>query len=80
MNLHNDLVHGGWWQSIAGVLLTAWSWLTGDMPGIALILSAATLVLTLIKIADALRRWGSTRGLPVSERVRAATRPSPLEE
>lgn len=80
MSPHNDLAHGGWWQSLAGLLLTSWSWLVGEMSGLTVLLSIATLILTVIKITDALRRWGATQGLPVSARVRAATRPSPLED
>ncbi len=80
MTPHNDLVQGGWWQSMAGLLLTSWSWLVGEMSGLTVLLSIATLILTAIKIADALRRWGATAGRPISERVRAATRPTPLED
>ncbi len=77
---HNDIVHGGWWRSLAGMGLASWSWLAGEASGLTILLSIATLVLTIIKIVDALRRWGATSGLPVAERVRAATRPTPLED
>ena len=80
MTPHNDLVHGGWWQSLAGLALTSWSWLVGEMSGLTVLLSIATLILTVIKIIDALRRWGATSGRPVRERVKAVTRPLPLED
>ena len=79
MTPHNDLVHGGWWQSLAGLALTSWSWLVGEMSGLTVLLSIATLILTILKISDALRRLGTTSG-PIADRVRAATRPSPLDD
>lgn len=76
---HHDIVQGGWWQSVAGTLLSVWSWLAGDMAGLPLILTVLTIALTAVKLADAINRIRATKGLPARERWRAITRPGDLQ-
>lgn len=75
---HQDIIHGGWWQSAAGTLLSVWSWLAGDMAGLPLILTVLTIALTAVKLVDAINRIRATKGLPPRERWRAITRPGDL--
>jgi hypothetical protein len=77
---HNsDIVTGGWWQSGVGIVVSAWSWLVGDANGLTIFLTAATLILTLIKIADAVRRFKAADGGSVAERWRRITHPNDLD-
>lgn len=76
---HNsDIVTGGWWQSGIGVVVSTWSWLAGDATGLTIILTVSTIILTVIKIVDAVRRWNMATG-GLRERWKAVTRPVELD-
>lgn len=57
MTQHEAHVTGVWWTSAAGWLLSVWSWLTHGMSPLAAALTLATLVLTILKIAQEIRAW-----------------------
>lgn len=78
MTPHTDLVHGGWWQSGTGIVMSAWAWLAGDANGLTIILTLLTIVLTTIKVIDAVRRWRRTSGATLIEHMQEATRPGDL--
>lgn len=74
---------GGWREVIAGWATSGYGWLFADMPGIAALVAVATLVLTVIKIAQAVMAWqASDHSAPMRERLGVAfgTRPAPLDE
>lgn len=75
-------MHGGWAQALAGWLLAGWQWAAGDVPPLTAALTLASLALTVIKLADAVRRYRASdpergRWRRVREAVR--TRPAPLD-
>lgn len=55
----NDVSHvgGSWWTASAGWLVSAWSSVTSGMPPLAAAVAFATLVLTVVKIAQEVRAW-----------------------
>ena len=83
MTTHStDLVHGGWFQALAGWALAGWQWASGGMPPLTAALTLASLALTVIKVADAYRRYklsdpARTRWKRLRDSVR--TRPAPLD-
>lgn len=81
-NMHNEL-HGGWREAMAGWAMSGYGWLFADMPGIAALGATAALVLTLIKIAQAVVAWRSTDPSETPrQRLQAAfgTRPAPFDD
>ena len=84
MTIHatTDLVRGGWFQAIVGWSLAGWQWAAGDMPPLTAALTLASLALTLVKVADAYRRYrlsdpSRTRWRRLRDSVH--TRPAPLD-
>lgn len=83
---HTNLVEGGWWQSAAGAVVSAWSWMVGDANGLTIILTLLTIALTLVKLVEAVRRWrwanefiGANR--PILQKIRdAVTTPAELKD
>lgn len=84
VDIHNGhSLSGGWREVIAGWATSGYGWLFADMPGIAALVAVATLVLTLIKIAQAVMAWrASDHSMPVGKRLGVAfgTRPAPLDD
>lgn len=78
MTNHQDIVHGGWWQTVAGWVVSAFGWFGSGMNGATLLLTVLTIVLSAIKIADAVRRWRSVDG-GLKDRWKAVTRPGGIE-
>lgn len=50
-------VGGSWWTAAAGWVLSIWTALADGMPPLAAAVAIATLVLTVIKIAQEIRAW-----------------------
>jgi hypothetical protein len=84
VSIHNaHAFSGGWREAIAGWAASGYGWLFADMPGIAALGAVAALVLTLIKIAQAVMAWRSSdRSMPMRDRLGVAfgTRPAPLDD
>ena len=74
---------GGWREAAASWLASGYGWLYADMPVIAAMGATAALILTIIKIAQAVIAWRSTdTSETVSRRLRNAlgTRPGALDD
>lgn len=74
---------GGWREAIAAWLASGYGWMYADMPGIAAIGATAALILTVIKIAQAVIAWRSTDSSEtVGHRLQTAlgTRPGALDD
>lgn len=81
--MHADTINGGWREAIAGWLVSGYGWLFADMPGIAALVAIATLILTAIKILDAVRSWRATdHHAPMRDRIKStfSTQPAPLDD
>ena len=82
MTQYHDLsTPGGWWLAVAGWLQAGWQLAAGDMPPLSAALTLATLALTIIKVADAWRRYrhsDPTRGRWRRLRESVRTRPAPI--
>lgn len=81
MTTDHQVIHGGWREAVAGWLVSGYGWLFADMPGIAALVAIATLVLTIIKILDAVRTWrAGDRSMTLGSRIKSTfgTRPAPL--
>lgn len=77
-----DTIHGGWGAVLAGSAMSGWNWLTSGANGMTIILTALSIALAVIKLADAVRSWRATdQSAPVSDRLRSTfgTRPAPLD-
>lgn len=60
---------GSWLTTIAGWGMSAWGWLVADMPGITILLTLATLALTVVNLASAVRKFRRDR-TPGKSRLR----------
>ena len=83
MSADHNVIQGGWREAVVGWLVSGYGWLFADMPGIAALVAVATLVLTIIKILDAVRAWrAGDRSMPLGSRIKSTfgTRPVPLED
>jgi len=56
MNQHQDIVSGGTGVAIFGWVVSACTWLKGDMSPLGVIATLGTLALTALKIYDAIQR------------------------
>ena len=83
MSTDHQIIHGGWREAVAGWLVSGYGWLFADMPGIAALVAVATLLLTIIKIIDAVRSWrAGDRSMTIGARLKTTfgTRPAQLED
>lgn len=83
MSTDHNIINGGWREAAAGWAVSWYGWLFADMPGITAIVAVATLVLTVIKILDAVRAWrASDKSMTMGRRIKTtfSTRPAPLED
>lgn len=82
MQVH-DTIQGGWAVTLGAAAMSGWNWLTAGANGMTIILTALSIALAVIKLADAVRAWRATdRAAPVGERLRSTfgTRPAPLDD
>lgn len=54
---HTAHVAGSWWTAAAGWAVSIWSTIASGMPPLAAAVAMATLLLTVIKIAQEVRAW-----------------------
>lgn len=72
MNSHTEAAasaSGNWPATLVGWGMSAWGWLTADMPGITILLTLATLALTVVNLASAVRKFRRGRA-PGKSRLR----------
>lgn len=77
-----DTINGGWGAVLAGATMSGWNWLTSGANGMTIILTALSIALAAIKLADAVRSWRATdHAAPVKDRLLSTfgTRPTPLD-
>lgn len=67
MTPHQDIVQGGGGVAAFGWLVTAWAWVTGTMPPLAVIATLMTIGLTALKLWDAIKRV--RKGKPLDSAV-----------